>query len=306
MKRHRIIGMLSCFALAACTSAALALGDEAPGKFAEGNALVAKGDLAGALKAYTAAAKAAPDNQEYAQKASLLRRVIEIRKKLDQLNGEAWIAAAQALHGFYHENQLFEAALPLDRKLHEKVGSGDSAAALARTELALKSNAEAAELLRGLSKDQANLETQVLLGLALARLGDLAGARTATVQITMPENTAGQLWFDLASVQAMTGEAEKAVTALTRGFEATPPSQLDAARQRVKASPDFASLKDQPAFAKACTTESKVSESKCSSGATCGKCPSRDKCSKEEAAGGKSGQPEPPCTEQPKGEKPKP
>jgi tetratricopeptide (TPR) repeat protein len=264
----------------AMVSAPLALADpeDAAAKYTQGTALLGKGDFEGALKAYTAAVKADPDNEEYLQKATLVRRVIEMRKKLDKLTGEPWLASAGALRAFYVENRLLSEALPLDRQIHAKLGSAESAVALARTELALGMNPDAAELLRSLPKDQTTPEVRVLLGLALARQGKRDEAGAVVAGFTPPADTAGQLWFDLAGLHALTGDAAKALAALVRGFEATPPSQLDAARERVKQSADFDTLKARPDFGKACATASKVTESKDGAGKSCGKCPLRDKC----------------------------
>jgi tetratricopeptide (TPR) repeat protein len=302
MRNRCLTACFSLLCVAILASSTFAASDDAAAKFAQGNALLAKGDFDGAQKAYVAAAKAAPDNEEYVQRATLIRRVIEVRQKLDKLTGDEWVSTAAALHAFYDENQIYTEALPLARKVHEKLRTADSAVALARTQLAMKQNADAAELLRGLSKEQTTLETQSLLSLALARQGDIAAAKTAAAGLAPPPDTAGQVWFDLASVYALTGDADKALAALTHGFETTPPSQLEATRERVKQSADYASVKTRPDFAKVCATESKVAESKCSSGASCAKCPSRTKCAKDQPDPAKKDQE--PCKDHPQGDKP--
>ncbi len=81
---------------------------------------------------------------------------------------------------------------------------------------------------------------------------------------------------------------------LVRYCQMTPPSQLERARARIKACPDFAALASSAEFTKALATESTIKESGCSSGTGCGNCPSRTKC------GAPAGGPAAPCGSPPK------
>ena len=50
---------------------------------AQAKALLAKGDLEGAMQAYQAAAQADPDHAEYGQQFAIVRQALEIRRRLE-------------------------------------------------------------------------------------------------------------------------------------------------------------------------------------------------------------------------------
>ncbi len=260
------------------SSAALAGPAEAAQKFSQGQELLAKADFTAALKAYNAASKADGANDVYRQATAVLKRVIKLRKGLDKVTGPEWVLDADALLAFYLDNKVFSEALPLARGLHAKLDTPESAVLLARTELALDLNANAAKHLEAIEASDRTPEVRVLLGLALARQGTLADAKAAIADLTPPEGASGTLLFELACVQARVGQTAPALATLTRSLEQTPPSQLAAAQARTKACEDLATLKTEADFAKVLATESKVAESKCSTGTDCGKCPSHKKC----------------------------
>ncbi len=76
--------------------------EEAARRFAQGQTLLAQGDLRAALEAFSAAAKADPENAEYRQEAVILRRVLDLRKQLStDENLESWQQRAKALFAYY-------------------------------------------------------------------------------------------------------------------------------------------------------------------------------------------------------------
>jgi tetratricopeptide (TPR) repeat protein len=269
---------LSVVCAAFSSSVALAGAEEAAQKFSEGQELLAKANFAAALKAYDTASKADGANDVYRQATAVLQRVIKMRKGLDKLSGPEWVLSADALLAYYMENRVFSEALPLARGLHSKLDTPESAARLARTELALDLNADAAKHLEAIESGERTPEVRVLLGLALARQGEMQDAKAAVADLMPPEDASAMLLFDLACVQARVGQTAPALTTLAGSFEKTPPSQLEAAKGRAKACPDLGALKTEAEFVKVLATASKVAESKCSSGADCGKCPSHSKC----------------------------
>ncbi len=247
--------------------------------FAQGRALLQKGDFDGALRAFTEATRLAPENKGYRQQAGLVRRVIKIRAGLDKIEeGERWERTARALHIYYHRNRIYAEALALDQRVHERLNNAESATMLARTQLVLKLNSDVVGLLARFEKTQVTPEIKVLLGLALARQGKVDEAKTLAATVEMPKEPAAELAFDFARLRALIGEEKDTVELLARCFKSTPPSRLAAAKVAARECPDFAAMTNSDVFAAALMTESQVKESSCSSGTTCGKCPSRDKC----------------------------
>ena len=248
--------------------------------FTAGQALLAQGDFDGALKEFKTAARKDRDNEQYAQEYALLRQVLKLRQACaKEQDPAAWEQYAGALRSYYYDHGLYLEALPLDVQRFGRVLSAESAALLAETQLKLGQNDEAAKLLGGLSAELVSARTQVLQALAQVRLGNPNEARKlvqASPDATEAEG-AGH-YYDLARLQMLLGDKAAALAALTRTFELTPPSQLDALKARIGTCGDFAAVASSAEFAQVLATESKVTESKCSSGSSCGKCPNRSKC----------------------------
>lgn len=257
-----------------------ALAEPADEAFAAGKALLATADFDGALEAFRTAAKTDPENREYTQQYAMLRQVIGMRGDCaKERDAERWLKMAGALRTFYHDHHLYAEALPLDQERHRRHRSAESAVLLAETQLALGMHSEAVELLSGLTKEQTSPRTRVLHGLALARLGQIDEAKTLAEEAGQATDDAGPRYFyDLARLQALAGDSKGAFQALTRSFELTPPSQLDAFKVEVHGCKDFNALVSTADFAKALETASKVKESECSKGSGCGNCPRRAKC----------------------------
>jgi len=280
----RLQAVLIC-TLAACLlflpDAARAGSNEGAAGFSRQAAdLLARADFDGALNAYREAAKADPENQEYRQQYALVRRIAKMRESIDkEQNPQKWETTARALRSFYYNHGLFGEALPVDRQFHTKLNTAESATMLAETELKLDMNAEAADLLGGLDEQKQSPHTQALLGLALARQGKLDEARAIAEKCVLPDAAGPDLFFNVARMRALLGDASQALSLLVRTLEQTPPSRLEARVAEAKTCPDFANLVAAADFGKALKTPSKVKESGCSGGSSCGKCPSKSKCS---------------------------
>lgn len=279
--RHVLILLaIGCVAVGSRTASAGST-EQAAQLSSQGKTLLANGDVEGALKAYAGAARADSENQEYRQQYAMVRQVVKMRKRIGkERNPEKWETTARALRAFYYEHRVFGEALPLDEQVHAKLNTAESAALLAGTQLLLGMNAEAAELLGGLDAKQAMPQVSALLGIALARQGEIDDAKAAAQKCVLPDNAGPGLCFDLARLRALLGEAGEALGLLTRCFESTPPSRLEGRKTQAKECPDFTTLVAGADFAKVLETKSKVKESACSGGTSCGKCPSRSKCSK--------------------------
>ncbi|HUU85369.1 MAG TPA: hypothetical protein VM243_17865 [Phycisphaerae bacterium] len=254
--------------------------EEAGRFFAQGQSLLAQGDFDGALAAYANAAKANSENEEYRQQYALLCRITKMRESIARQDVPAkWEKAALALRSFYYANEIYTEALSLDQETHLRLKNAESATMLAETELALGMNAEAAELLGGLEEGTATRQSRMFEGIALSRLGKVDEARKIADQLVPSDEFGPGLYFDFARLRALLGDTAPALRSLTRTFELTPPSRLEAFKTYAKACPDLAGLVGTADFAKVLETQSTVKESSCSGGTSCGKCPNKAKCS---------------------------
>ena len=283
MTREMKLGLAAVCAAIFVTAALAGPRRDAAVKFAEGKALLAEGDFAAAMKAYTAAAKADPDNPDYRVQAMLVRRVIKLREKLDtQKDPEKWLGDARSLYAFYRENEIHTEALAIALKVHAEEASADSAAMLARARLALNRNAEAVQTLGSVPQEQVTAEVRVLMGVALARQGTKGQADLILEDLEQPPEVGSQVLFDLACLHSLLGRSDDAVAVLIRCFENTPAHELEQVQARAKQSEDFAALRGTPAFATALTTNSKIKagcggcSKPCSRKSKAGKCSGRD------------------------------
>jgi predicted negative regulator of RcsB-dependent stress response len=264
--------------LASLTGVAFA--DSAAQSFADGEKLLAKADFEGALKAFAQAAKADRSKPEYMQQYALVNRVVGLRKQLAaEEDAIQWENIARSLHSFYISRGLYEEALPLDEKIHKKLGSAYSAALLAETQLVLDRDADALKVLSELADTKQNANTRALKGLALTRLGKADEAREAAKAIELPADSGPATIYSVARVQAAVGNTDGALALLKRCFESVPPSQLENFKKHAKATREFARISTSSEFSKVFETASKVAESACSAGSNCASCPMRGQCS---------------------------
>ncbi len=247
---------------------------------AQAEALLAKADFDGALAVYGNAAKADTSNTECREAYAVLRRVIKMRETVaKETNPERLAAASAALRAFYLEHEIYGEALALDQKTFEREKSADAAAHLAQTQLELGQNTEAEATIAQIAADQTTFELRLLKAIAMARQGRTEEAGALLSDIQAPENPSPGVCYNMACAYAQAGDAEAALKWLVQAFENIPPSRLEAVKARASADKDLASLTTHPGFAAALKTESKVKESGCSGGTSCGSCPSRAKCS---------------------------
>jgi tetratricopeptide (TPR) repeat protein len=286
--------MVGCVGVAIAAPAAFAgSAEQAAKSFEQGNALLAKADFDGAIKAYAAAAKADPEKQEYRQQYAIVRRVMQMRDALTkEKNPAKWEQMAKALRGFYAGSSIYSEALAIDKQLHAKLNTPETAVMLAETQLAMSMNADAEKVLSGIDESKATPETRVMLGIALARQKKIDEAKAAAAKCTPKADAGPGFLYDLACLKALTGDSAGAVETITKAFENTPPSRLARMKSHAKEDKDLASVAGTDGFAKALKAESKVKESSCSGGSDCSKCPSKGGCS---GSGGAS------CTKDEKG-----
>jgi tetratricopeptide (TPR) repeat protein len=282
MKRFGVgIVLTACIVLAL---PALASGESGPEAFSRGKSLLDKGNLDAALTAFAAAARADIDNDSYRQQYALVRRIVDLRKRMDvEKDPERWEYSARALHAFYMDQGLHEQGVVVARKIHEKAGTASTAVTLAETELALNNNAEAEKMLAALDKDgKSTPMTRTLWGVALARLGKAQEAKKLAQSVSLADDAGPQLAYSYARLSAVAGNTDAALAALQKCFQTLPPSRLENFKEHAKVCPEFSAIASTAGFAKAMETESQVAESKCSGGSGCAGCPNRAKCAKAE------------------------
>lgn len=299
MNMFRLATAVSAVALV-CGMAAWAQDDSAATEFARGKTLLADGKFDEALAAFKAAAKANPDQGEYFQEFSMLQRVLNIREQLaKEESPETWEQMARALYGYYNSRKVYGEALTLAEAIHRRLNTGDSAALLASAQLRLNKNEAAAALLGGLPEAQRSATTDVLHGLALARLGKVDEAKACAEKLELPKDCGPDVCLNAARLYARVGRTEQGLAALRCAFECTPANQLPACREEAKGCPDLAPLRTDATFVQVLATESKVkgcggcsSSKSCSAGkSTCGDKPAKEAGAQggEKAPGGCEG-----------------
>jgi tetratricopeptide (TPR) repeat protein len=262
-----------------------ARGDEAAALFDRGLSVLEEGEIAKAADLFLQASKAEPESKSYREHASLLRRVQQIRGVLAREKDAArWEQAAQSLRAFYYDFGVYGEALALDRQRHEKQGSLERALDLAESQLEMGLAAQVEVLLGKYADEKRNTRLDLLLGIAQARQGRKEEAAKCAERARIAKEEANaRLLLERACLDSLLGEPTRAAVYLVRSFELTPPSRLDKSKAYAKARADLAALWDSPAAEMAWKTESKVKESSCSSGSSCGKCPKRSACGSEES-----------------------
>jgi len=254
--------------------------------YARGIELLEQADFEGALAQFALAAEQAPREQSYRQQHAMVRQVMAMRDAVTQQeDAEHRAAMEQALRAFYYQYGLYDEALALDRAALERVAAeaedaGRLAAAerLAETQLERGENESAAAALGAFPAEALTANGRLLYALALARAGRAQEANAVVDHAALTQSEEPAERYFAARLYAQLGNQERVVAHLTHLFETTLPSRLEELKTRVRACPDFRSLAGEPSFAQVLATKSKVEESSCSSGASCGGCPRASRC----------------------------
>ena len=288
-----VFGLLAAPALAADETQPDATA--ATSQVQQAKALLKQGKFQEALAAYQELSKAYPDNKEFAKEAQVLAKVIELREfvKTEEA-GPGWDRVVTALHGWYHQQGLKEMALEHDQAAHAKADTTETASLVAQSLLDLGRNEEAAKFVEGLRAGQKNEQIQVMTGIAHARLGKMDAVKEQLELYPLPEKGDAGLLFDVARLQTLMGQNEKAMATLTRAFENCPPRATETLQTMAKESPDLASLRRMEGFASVLETTPKASG--------CGSCGGCDGGGCGGGGCGGGGCPEGQCPEE-KGEK---
>ncbi len=250
--------------------------------FADGSQCLAKADFDGALKAYADAVKGDPENQDYKAEYQVLTRVQNMHKNLSAEKDEKrWESMLRALHSYYCTHKLYEQAKELDKQLYERQKSEAAAVMLAETQLELNENKATERLLKSHMEGEATDYCRMLYGISLARQNKRDEAKSILTQKPITVDAPLGVRFQSARLYALLGEEQEVMTRLKSVFESVPPSRLGKIKEYVQETADFQSYSGSGQVATVLKTESKVPESKCSGGASCGSCPSATSCGKK-------------------------
>ena len=237
-------------------------------------------DFRGALAAFATAARADRRNQQYLDGYSQLRQIIIIRHRLaKEQDAQRWQEYAKTLHAFYVRNGIYRELLALDKQIHARLRTADSAAQLAETQLAIKLNSQAVEVLKAVPPEKQTMTTQTLMGIALVRQNKLEAASRLAATIKIPDGTNPSKVYPLTRLHAVIGDSEYALELLTWCLTYLPPKMADTFKAHAKICPEFAALAGTKEFARVLKTESKVAEAdfECPGGG-CANCPMRAEC----------------------------
>jgi len=247
--------------------------------FEEGQQQLKQGDFEKALATFAQAAQLDPANRDYATEAAILRRVIKLRADLpNETDNGQWVARARALRAYYYDKGLQAEALGLDRQMHEKIGDTGSAIMLAESLIENGMDQDASRVLADVPGEELSTAGMLLLGLAETRQGQALNDRVRAAASGVSAQAPASEQLLLARLQSRLGQHGETLALLRAVFERTPGSQQPALRARVQDCDDFESFAGNADFAKVLQTGSKISESSCSAGTSCGACPSRTAC----------------------------
>lgn len=278
---HRLSPAIVLVAVALLAVSSAAFAESAQEAAARGKTLLAQGKVEEALGAYAAAAKADRANPDYARQFAMLRQVSDMRSRFAaEKDPRRWEYFARALRSFYLGEGLLNDALAIDKELHARLKTAETALMLAETQLLLKQNAEAVKTLESLPPGQATVATRALLGVALTRDGRADDAKKLAAEVAVPAQAGPGVSYNVARYLAATGDGAKAMATLKACFESVPPSRLEALKNHARGCPEFAAMAGQSDFATVMATVSRVPESKCSGGSSCAGCPMSSQCPK--------------------------
>lgn len=268
---------------AVVAASAVARGETAPEVFTQGESLLAKGQFPAALQAFATAARADRDNPEYMQHYAMTRQIVDLRSRLEtEKNPQRWENMARAVRAFCLSERIYPELLKMDEDIHARLGTADTAAMLAETQLAMARNSDAVKILSALEGNKTTAMTQALLGIALVRSGKKDEAKQIAGKLELPADAGPSINYAAAQLYAAVGDSATAAKLLKTCFEATLPSMLDGFKIHAKDCPEFAPIAESPEFVAALEAKSKMPESKCSGGSSCAGCPMSGKCPKSQ------------------------
>jgi hypothetical protein len=242
--------------------------------------IVKDNNLPAAMLEYASAAKANPQEVYYRQQYGILQRVAKMQSLLKtETNPEKWQSYARAIRGFFYSKGYYSVALPIDTEAAGKFNTGEYAANVLETLLLTGKKDEAAKFAADKKPADQTVRYQTLALVSEAYAGKTKEAVENLQTVKIDPKVDYESYFDYARIYNAANDKEKALSNLKVFLESTPPTEMPSARQMITRSADFASLAGSEDFKKVLATESKVAQSGCTGGSSCGSCKLKDKCS---------------------------
>ncbi|HAL45219.1 MAG: hypothetical protein A2Y12_04560 [Planctomycetes bacterium GWF2_42_9] len=244
------------------------------------NLIVNDHNFTAALNEYVAAAKANPQEVYYRQQYAVLQRVVKMQNLIKtEINLEKWKSYAKAIRGYYYNKGFYSEALAIDLQAANKFNTGEFAANALETMLLNGKNAEAVKFIEEKKTEDKIVRYETLSLAAQALNGKAKESVDALQTVKIDPKLDSKSYFDIARIYNAAGDKEKTLANLQLLLENTLPSEIEAERLMIKRTADLASLNGSDDFTKVLATQSKVEQSGCTGGSSCGSCKNRSKCS---------------------------
>jgi hypothetical protein len=241
--------------------------------------IVQDNNLPAALLEYASAAKANPQEVYYRQQYGILQRVTKMQSLLKtETNPEKWQSYAKAIRGYFYSKGYYSVSLPIDIEAAGKFNTGEYAANALETLLLTGKNDEAAKFAADKKPADKTVRYQTLALVSEAYTGKTKEAVENLQTVKIDPKADYESYFDYARIYNAANDKEKTLSNLKVFLESTPPTEMPSAREMIIRSGGFASLSGSDDFKKVLATESKVVQSGCTGGSSCGSCKLKDKC----------------------------
>ena len=289
MKSRRLVLITLCFSLSCAWAAEVATdtqdNPEIQALEKQVKTLIEdQGNYKDAIMAYAKAARANPTETYYRTQFALLRSVFNMQNAMAKESVlEKWAGYAEAIRAYHYSKGFYKSALTVDKATHAKINNAISGARTLETLLLNKEDdtvkAQITTLLQPTDAEDTPARLTTLRPVALAHLGQTDKAMAAVENITLNPKEDAFCLFDMARIYKAADKQEDVIKMLTLFLEHTVPTEMPTSKNMITLCADFQDMKDQEAFQKMLTTESKIAQSDCTGGSSCGSCSLKGKCS---------------------------
>ncbi len=241
--------------------------------------IVKKKEYSSALQEYASAAKANPQVPYYRDQYAILQRVIKLKKLLaEETNAEKWKSYAVAVRAYYYGKGYYSESLEIDMAAAARFDTVDFAANVLETLLLTGKNEEAAKFAASKNFTEKPVRYKTLEAVILARTGKTEDALNAIKAIPLEPKANAMSYFDLARVYSAAGDKEKALSNLKVLMEHTVPSEQPIIQSMIQRSAEYVPLQNTEELKAVLAAQSKIIQSGCTGGSSCGSCSMKDKC----------------------------
>ena len=246
-------------------------------------------DFNSALKLYAGAARQNSDNPYFKDQYSILRRVIKMKSALDKAADkndkpnekvlERLSSYYQAVRAYYYSKGFYSESMKLD-EMAMKLVPGQQQTLNYLESVVVVNPDDASDTVSSICADSADEASEYELFNLLMKSRN-AGSSDLTSEIDKitvdPEaNPAGFVY--LACIYKNAGDETKAYEMVQKALEHTVPSEINGTRILASSMKEFKDDVNSDKFAAVLKTESKVAQSGCTGGSSCGSCSLKGKC----------------------------